>query len=154
MTSRPPASGSADESTAELDAEELRLLVQRLSRRIRVRRATDGVSDAQLGVLFQLERADADGLSPGRLAELERVTPPSINRTINALEVDGWVTRHPDADDARRVRVRITPAGTAIIAETRRLRAQWFTERLAGLSAVERRALGRAIPVLRRLVDE
>ncbi len=154
MTPRPPAPGAANRPGAELDAEELRLLVQRLSRRIRAQRAADGVTDAQLGVLFQLERADADGLSPGRLAELERVTPPSINRTINSLEGEGWVTRHPDADDARRVRVRTTRAGTAIIAETRRLRAEWFTERLAELGPAERRALAAAVPVLRRLVDQ
>ncbi len=49
--------------------------------------------------------------SPSELAAHERVTPPSMNRTLNGLEKAGLVARHPADDDARRVRVSITPAG-------------------------------------------
>ena len=41
------------------------------------------MSDSQLGVLFHLETG---AHSPSELAEHERVTPPSMNRTLNGLE--------------------------------------------------------------------
>jgi DNA-binding MarR family transcriptional regulator len=135
----------------ETDPDELRILVQRLARRIRANRAGSGVTDAQLSVLFHLEKQGDS--APGRLAEHDGVTPPSMNRTLNGLEEAGWVTRSPDPDDARKVVVSLTPAGTELIAETRRLRSAWFTRRLAELSTDERRLLEGVTPVLRRLAD-
>ena len=130
--------------------EELRILIQKVARRIRNNRAGDDLSDSQLGVLFQLEEGDH---SPGELAAHERVTPPSMNRTLNGLERAGLVARHPADDDARRVRVSITPAGLAQIAETRALRTAWFSQRLADLTPDERRALEAVIPILRRIAE-
>jgi DNA-binding MarR family transcriptional regulator len=130
--------------------EELRILIQKVARRIRNNRAGDDLSDSQLGVLFQLEEGDH---SPGELAAHERVTPPSMNRTLNGLERAGLVARHPADDDARRVRVRITPAGLAGIAETRALRTAWFSRRLADLTPDERRALEAVTPILRRIAE-
>jgi len=132
------------------DSDELRLLVQRLARRIRNNRADGSMSDTKMGVLFRLEVSAA---TPGQLAERERVSPPSMNRTLNALERASLVTRSPDPDDARKVIVTLTPEGAALIAETRRLRTEWFGERLAELSQDERDALQAVIPVLRHLSE-
>ena len=132
------------------DSDELRLLVQRLARRIRNNRADGSMSDTKMGVLFRLEVSAA---TPGQLAERERVSPPSMNRTLNALEQAALVTRSPDPDDARKVIVTLTPEGAALIAETRRLRTEWFGERLAELSQDERDALQAVIPVLRHLSE-
>ena len=134
-----------------MNDEELRILIQKVARRIRNNRASDDLGDSQLGVLFRLEGGDQ---SPGELAAHERVTPPSMNRTLNGLEQAGLVARHPAIDDARRVRVSLTPAGRAQIAETRALRTAWFSQRLAALTADERRALLAVTPILRRLADE
>jgi DNA-binding MarR family transcriptional regulator len=130
--------------------DDLRLLIQKVARRIRNNRADDALSDSQLGVLFQLESGDR---SPSELAAHERVTPPSMNRTLNGLEQAGLIARTPAADDARRVRVRITDAGLAQILETRKLRTAWFSRQLAELTPDERRALEAVIPVLRRLAQ-
>lgn len=131
----------------QTDDDELRMLLQRVARRIRNNRADGTMSDTQLGVLFRVEQSPA---SPGALAERERISPPSMNRTLNALEKAGLVTRSPDPDDARRVVVSITPAGRGMITETRRLRTAWFSQRLAELSPAERAAFERLVPVLRR----
>jgi len=131
----------------QTDDDELRMLLQRVARRIRNNRADGAMSDTQLGVLFRVEQTPA---SPGALAERERVSPPSMNRTLNALEKASLVTRSPDPDDARRVVVSITPAGRALITETRRLRTAWFSQRLAELTPAERAAFERLAPVLRR----
>ena len=130
--------------------DELRMLLQRVSRRIRANRADGTMSDAKMGVLFRLETSPA---TPSQLAERERVTPPSMNRTLNALEERDLVVRSPDPDDARRVIVTITEAGTALILETRRLRTAWFTRQLAELAPEDRAALEAMIPVLRRIAE-
>ncbi|MEP6842647.1 MAG: MarR family transcriptional regulator [Pseudolysinimonas sp.] len=131
--------------------DELRMLLQRVARRIRNNRADGMMSDTQLGVLFRLELSPA---TPGQLAERDRVTPPSMNRTLNTLEAAGFVARSPDPDDARKVVVTITNSGLELIFETRRLRTRWFTQQLAELSAPERAAMEAVIPVLRRIAGE
>ncbi|MET0161856.1 MAG: MarR family transcriptional regulator [Microbacteriaceae bacterium] len=136
-----------------LDAEqehELRILIQRVSRRIRVERGAN-VSDSQLGVLGHLHREGPT--TPGELAALERVSPPSMNRTINALAEAGRVRRDPSPDDARKVLVSITEGGEELILETKRLRSAWFHARLDELGADDLDALAAVLPVLRRLAD-
>lgn len=131
------------------DDDELRIVLQRISRRIRANRADGDLGDSQLAVLIHL---DIHGpLTPSRLAALEQVTPPSMNRTVNGLEQSGFVSREPDADDARKVLVTLTPAASAVLAETRRLRSAWFSLQLADLDAAERAALDAALPALRKL---
>ena len=131
--------------------EELRVLIQKVARRIRAERAGEGISDSQLGVLWRLA---SDGRStPGGLATAEKVSAPSMNRTLNTLEAGGLVQRAPSDDDARCVWVTITTAGEQVIAETRRLRQQWFHAQLEALSDAERSALEEVRPILRRLAD-
>ena len=130
--------------------DELRMLLQRVARRIRNNLADGTMSDAKMGVLFRVEK---DPATPSQLAERERVSPPSMNRTLNALEDAGLIARHPDPHDARKVIVTITDAGLALIRETRRLRTAWFTQQLAGLTAAERASLEAVIPVLRHLAE-
>ncbi len=131
--------------------EELRVLIQKVARRIRAERAGEGISDSQLGVLWRL--ASEGRCTPGGLATGEKVSAPSMNRTLNALEASGLVRREPSNDDARMVWVTITPAGDHVIAETRRLRQQWFHAQLEALSPEQRRALEEVRPILRRLAD-
>lgn len=63
------------------DAAELRLAIFRAARRLRAERAVDTLSDAQLAVLSVL--AHHGPLPPGELATRERVSAPSMNRTVN-----------------------------------------------------------------------
>jgi len=139
-------------SVRETDPEEeLRVLIQKVARRIRAERASEGISDSQLGVLWRL--ASEGRCPPGGLATAEKVSAPSMNRTLNALEASGLVQRAPSDDDARMVWVTITAAGEHVIAETRRLRQQWFHAQLEALSPAERIALEEVQPILRRLAD-
>ena len=131
--------------------EELRVLLQQVARRIRAERAGSGVTDSQLSVLWRLVAGGRT--TPGALAEHERVSPPSINRTLNGLEASGFISREPSIEDARQVWVTITPAGQELVAETRRLRNAWFHEQLEALAPAERRALEAVRPILRRLAS-
>jgi DNA-binding MarR family transcriptional regulator len=137
--------------TPRLDDDELRLVVQRVARRVRNNRGDESMSDSQLGVLFVLDKSgDA---SPSVLAEHERVSPPSMNRTLNGLEERGLVRRDPSPDDARKVVVSITEQGRDLVRETRRLRTAWFSRQLAALTPDERTALQAVIPILRKIAD-
>jgi DNA-binding MarR family transcriptional regulator len=134
-----------------LDAHELRVVVQRLARRIRAERSIASLSDSQLSVLFQLELHGERTL--GELAENERVTPPSMTRTVGALVDAGFMSKEVSTTDARKVRLTLTADGFAVIAATRRQRDAWFSQRLDELDPAERRALEGAASVMQKLAD-
>ncbi|WP_043670506.1 MarR family winged helix-turn-helix transcriptional regulator [Clavibacter michiganensis] len=130
-------------------SQSLRAGVMRLSRRLRAEKADHELGDSQFVVLALLLR---DGpTSPGRLAEIERVTAPSMNRTVNCLVDAGYAERSPAPDDGRRVTVSITGAGRRVVQETRRQRSAWLSLRLAELTAEERAVLDAAAVLLGRM---
>lgn len=133
------------------DEQELRLSVQRLARRIRSMQADEDVTEGQRTALFALANKGPQTL--GSLSEHEHVTPPSMNRTINALVAAGLVTRETASDDARKVTIDLSEAGRSFITETRRRRDAWFTTRLAGLTPEERNAMYAAGQIMRRLAE-
>ena len=133
------------------DAQELRFAIQRLARRIRAMQATD-VTESQRTVLFTLHHEGPQTL--GSLSAHERVTPPSMNRTVGALVTAGLVTRITAADDARKVTVDLSDAGRAFIRETTRQRDAWFTTQLAALPADQRKLIQQVTPILKDLSNQ
>jgi DNA-binding MarR family transcriptional regulator len=133
------------------DAQDLRFAIQRLARRIRAMQASD-VTESQRTVLFTLHHEGPQTL--GSLSTHERVTPPSMNRTVNALVAAGLVTRTTAEDDARKVTVDLSDAGRAFIQETTRRRDAWFTTQLAALPADQRKLLEQATPILKDLANQ
>jgi len=123
----------------------------RLARRLRAERAVDSMSDAQMAVLGGLKVHGPATL--GVLAERERVSAPSMNRTVNCLEEAGWVTRTADEADRRKVIVDLTPEGLAVVKETVRRRDAWLESALADLDAEELEILHRAAPIMQRLAE-
>ena len=76
-------------------------------------------------------------------------------QTIADLESDGYVERSPDPHDRRRALVELTETGRAALQHDREQREGWLAQAIAErLSAEEQRVLGRAVEILRRLVDE
>ncbi len=134
------------------DDQDLRLAIQRLARRIRSMQGEGDVTEGQRSTLFALSNLGPQTL--GSLSEHERVTPPSMNRTVNALVALGLVTRVTATDDARKVTLDLSDAGRAFITETRRRRDAWFTKRLAELDPEQRELLSRVAPILWELADK
>ncbi|HEU4807535.1 MAG TPA: MarR family transcriptional regulator [Homoserinimonas sp.] len=132
-------------------AQELRFAIQRLARRMRAMQAGD-VTESQRTVLFTLHHEGPQTL--GSLSAHEQVTPPSMNRTVNALVTAGLVTRIPASDDARKVTVDLSEAGRDFVRETRRRRDAWFTTRLAALPADQRKLLEQVTPILKELANQ
>jgi DNA-binding MarR family transcriptional regulator len=85
----------------------------RLSKRLEVALGEVELSLPQYRLLvFLSRRAEmASGLA-GRLA----VSPPTVTTLVDGMVARGLVERTPDADDRRRVRHELTPAGRRLLA--------------------------------------
>jgi DNA-binding MarR family transcriptional regulator len=133
-------------------ASELRLSVMRLRRRLSNERHPDNPLSmgamAVLGCLFR----NGD-LTVGELAALERVQPPSMTRTVNALEEGGFVNRRAHETDGRQVVVVLSEQGRTTLLADRARRDAWLARRLRDLTQEERDLLRRAAPVLERLAN-
>jgi DNA-binding MarR family transcriptional regulator len=132
----------------------LRISVSRLARRLRVERTVPGLaepdlSETQLAALAALERHGA--MTPGELAEHEKVQPPSMTRVISALVDAELVRREPHLTDRRQVVLTVTDVGRDLVVKARRRRDAWLTKRLAELTPEERATLRAAAPILEKL---
>jgi DNA-binding MarR family transcriptional regulator len=132
----------------------LRISVSRLARRLRVERTAQGtpeseLSDTQFAALSALERHSA--MSPGELADHEKVQPPSMTRVIAVLEERGLVIRAPHLTDRRQVVLTVTEEGRAVVHRARRRRDAWLAKRLKELTPQERATLRAAAPILEKL---
>jgi len=147
MTTPPQTRSDAGLATA------LRISVTRLARRLRAERLASGLepglSDTQLAALAALERHGA--MTPGELADYEKVQPPSMTRVITVLEEHGLVMRSPHTSDRRQVMLTATAQGKEVVQQSRRLREAWLARRLRNLTPQERALLRQAAPVLEKL---
>jgi DNA-binding MarR family transcriptional regulator len=130
-------------------ASALRVSLARLNRRLRKESAQHSLTPTQLATLAAVERHAA--ITPGELAEHEKVQPPSMTRVIAKLEERGLLARRPHPTDRRQVTVSLTEEGTALLREERRTKEAWLARRLAELTPEERAALRAAAPILERL---
>ena len=132
----------------------MRISISRLARRLRVERLGLGgtetvLSDIQLAALAALARHDS--MTPGELAEHEKVQPPSMTRVIAVLEERGLVRREPHATDRRQVVLTVTHEGRDVVQRVRRRREAWLAQRLQELTPDERQILLAAAPILEKI---
>src|SRR3954468_3857134 len=131
-------------------ASELRLSVMRLRRRLSNERHPDNpLSMGAMAVLGCLVR-NGDRAA-GELAAPQRVQPPSMTRTVNALEEGGYVSRRAHETDRRQVVVVLSERGRMTLLADRARRDAWLARRLRELTSDERDVLRRAAPLLERL---
>lgn len=131
------------------EASDLRMATFRLARRLRAQRAVDSMSDGQFAVLAALSMHGPHTL--GELADRERVSAPSMNRTVNCLEESGYLRRSPDETDRRKVNISLTDAGRSVVAETVRRRDSWLESALADLEPAQRATLQAAAEIMREV---
>ncbi len=134
------------------DAEKLVRLgaaIARLARGFRAASAGHGLSPSQLAVLSAVTRSGPIGLTA--LAEAESINPTLLSRIVGRLEDDGLLQRSAGESDRRCVVVSATAAGRRMQARMRADRSASLAERLASLSAGDRRAVLDALPALERL---
>lgn len=131
-------------------ANEVRLTAQLLSRRIRFEGASE-LPPHQFTVLVKVWKSPR---TPGELAELERVSAPSMTRTVNALVDAGLIARAQHETDGRLRVLTITDAGVAVVERTIADRDDWMLRRLDNLSDADRATLADAVDILNRVLAE
>ncbi|GAB3683574.1 MarR family transcriptional regulator [Actinocorallia lasiicapitis] len=137
-----------DETNRSRLPEELRIAVARLSRRLR-HQGSGVLSVTQFAALAVLDKHGE--MTPRELADHEKVQPPSMTRTLAALERLGLVARRPHSTDGRQVVLAPTDAGRELLTEQRRLKEAWLSQSLRSLTEQERTILEQATPILEKL---
>ena len=102
-----------------------------------------------LVMLVLWERSPA---SVGDLGERLHLDSGTLTPLLKRMEASGWLTRARDADDERRVRVRLTPSGRAL-----RQRAGHIPKSLlagSGMTATQVRQLTAELQALRQRLGD
>ncbi|MEV0981411.1 MarR family transcriptional regulator [Streptomyces sp. NPDC049915] len=145
-----------DENASEISgsaaraAQELRVLIGRLRRRVREVAGDDALTPSQVSALTLVGKHGAATASA--LASAEGVRPQSMAATLAALEQHGLIRRSPDPADGRRQLVTLTEAGQDRIAGDRQAREEWLARALQDrYTEAERRTVLEALALLERL---
>jgi DNA-binding MarR family transcriptional regulator len=120
-------------------------------RRVAREDATSGLGGSALSALSVV--VFAGPITLGKLAEAERVRPPTMTRTVQGLEAAGLVRREQDADDRRIVNIHATDKGVEVLQAARARRVAALASSLESLGERDRRTLARAADLLERLAS-
>ncbi|MHB8657755.1 MAG: MarR family winged helix-turn-helix transcriptional regulator [Solirubrobacteraceae bacterium] len=146
---------STTTSPLELEtAARLRMVIGRLSRRLRPTSAgrAAGLTPTRVTVLLHVVRAEAIRLS--ELADVEGINPTMLSRAVAALVQDGLVERVSDLGDRRAAWVNSTPAGRRLAERMRRERTDAIKLALAEMSPTDRQSIFHALPALEQLAEQ
>jgi DNA-binding MarR family transcriptional regulator len=144
----PVDGGDGADEVTEI-ASRLRLVVGRLSRRIRID-GRESVPPLQLSAMVTVEEWGPLRLSD--LARREAVSVPTMSRVLAALDEQRLVVRTADPQDARGVLVTLSEEGTRRLAEVRSHRTALVARRLHRLDDAQRASVAAALPALEALL--
>jgi DNA-binding MarR family transcriptional regulator len=133
-------------------ANRLRPVLLMLNRRLRREAHAEGITGGQAALLAQIRNHPNMGVRD--LAAREGISAPSMTRYLDRLEKAGLIVRTRSPEDARRIRLALTPKGVRVLRSVRRRRTAWLAERLDALAPTEQRAVADAIEPLGRLLEE
>lgn len=126
-------------------ANDLRLACQRIARRVRFESTAD-LPPHMFAVLARVNRVGPQ--TPTQLAEHDRVSAPSMTRTINALCERGLVEKQPHPSDGRQVLVTATAGGAELVAQTISQRDLWMLTHIGSLDEASLTLLRQAADLL------
>jgi len=149
----PPATTISERAATDIAAlaSQLRIAVARTARTLR-REAGEGITPTLMCALATIEHHGP--MTVGALADHERVTKPTVTRTVHALVDQGLVVRTGDLDDGRVAWLTLSADGRRLVQRVRRRKDEYLARRLRGLEPAEIEALQRAADVLARIEDE
>jgi DNA-binding MarR family transcriptional regulator len=132
-------------------AEQLRRVVGRLGRTLRLTHVDGSLSPSQREVLSTIVRRGP--LRSSELAADEGLNPTMLSRIVGHLETAKFVTRTADQSDARVVHLTATEAGRSLWKEIRNERTDALLYALDKLPEDQRRSIEEALPALETLID-
>jgi DNA-binding MarR family transcriptional regulator len=133
-------------------ANRLRPVLLQINRHLRREAHAEGITGGQAALLAQIRAYPELGVRD--LAAREGVSAPAMTRYLDRMEKAGLVVRTRSPDDARRIKLALTPKGVRALRSVRRRRTAWLASRLERLSPEELAAIDRAIDPLSRLLEE
>jgi DNA-binding MarR family transcriptional regulator len=144
--------GDPESALAQALAGELRIVIGRLSRRLREEANLADLTWPQLKVISRLDREGPATVTA--LARAEGVRPQSMGETVALLRSAGLVRGAPDPNDGRRTVLSLTAACLEVLRASRAAREDWLHRVLrTRLVPAEREELAAGIELLKRLVD-
>ncbi len=149
MTARPVETLTT--TTADLIpiAREVRLAAQSLARHVKDH--TPSLAPHLFTVLAWLEEGPA---TAGDLASRERVSAPSMSKSVSELEERGLVSRTVDPHDARQKFVSLTAAGKRALQQGRKDRDRYTAALLVDCTPDELADLLRGAQLIRKVVEK
>ncbi|MBS1918464.1 MAG: MarR family transcriptional regulator [Bacteroidetes bacterium] len=141
------------EITEQQLASELRTVVSRLIRKLRVKSESASLlSLTERSTLALLDQHKT--LLPSEMAAMEKITTQSMSQIVNHLAELGYINRKTSGIDKRKCMISLSKKGYQVLLQVRSERDEWLTKALKETcSPKELRALERAIVPLTRLVD-
>jgi DNA-binding MarR family transcriptional regulator len=94
---------------------------------------------------IMLALAETDGQTPGALAQRLGVRPPTITKTINRLQTQGFVERRASEADSRQAHIFLSAAGNDAIKAIEKSIRRTEKQALKGLDKKEQKALVRML---------
>lgn len=95
-----------------------------------------------------------DDIAQRDLAEGLHVARPTVTKMLHSMERAGLVRRHPDRDDQRLTRVRLTAAGRAEEKRMRAAAADYVNATIATMRDDDRRELARLLDTLSGAIED
>lgn len=86
-----------------------------------------------------------DGQTPGQLAQRIGVRPPTITKTINRLQAQGFLKKQPSGDDARQSHIFLTDVGRDAIRAIDKSVRKTEKQALKGLDKKEQKVLAKLL---------
>jgi len=93
----------------------LRQLIRKLGLLDKSQLSCCGITYSQCDALVEI--GSKQSLSINELAELLGLDKSTLSRTVNTMVEQGLVTREPDPDDRRYVKIKLTPAGSNLLSD-------------------------------------
>jgi DNA-binding MarR family transcriptional regulator len=130
---------------------QLRILIGRLSRRLRQTEAGAGLTPTQLSVLATVVRHGPLGLA--QLSQREGINPTMLSRIAAKLTDASLITRRPDPTDGRAALLLPTERGRRLHRRIQAERNDVLGQRIQSLPEAQRRLLIEALPALELLAE-
>lgn len=94
---------------------------------------------------IMLSLSHEDGQTPGQLASRLGVRPPTITKTINRLQVQGFLDKRASETDARQAHIFLTDSGRKAIRDIEKSVRKTEKQAMKGLDKKEQKTLSKLL---------
>jgi len=136
----------------EKEVSELRNSIVALARSLKQSARSDNESWTNLMVLGLIERSNGK-ISPSEIGIALEIRSSNLANLLKELTQRGLVVRLCDANDKRKILLKLTDAGLNLVQTTRQKRDLWLLEAMQCLSKEEQKKLLEAGKLIKRLTE-